>query len=188
VKAELLVSACIITASLLLASLMSGCQTKPRIRSADTRITGQAQQDQPATLTTATSSLPVPAQTIVVAAPDGTLSLTLPTASSLTTATQSASTGGTSQAVAIHRIDSDRAAKLAARQMQIGVGLMLLGALVGFVLPGPLRWPMAGMCIAGVGLVLIVLRDPPQWLIGGLSFAAVASVLAFFILRNSRNS
>jgi hypothetical protein len=188
VKAELLISAAIVTGALVLASLMSGCQSKPRIRSADTRITGQAQQDRPATLTTATSSLPVPAQTVVTAAPDGTLSLTLPTASSLTTATQSASTGGTSQAVAIHRIDSDRAAKLAARQMQIGVGLMLLGAVVGFVLPGPLRWPMAGFCIAGVGVVLIVLRDPPQWLIGGLAFAAVASVLAFFIMRNSRNT
>jgi uncharacterized membrane protein YqjE len=56
------------------------------------------------------------------------------------------------------------------------------------LLNAPIAVAMAGFCIVGLGLVLIVLRDPPQWLIGGLAFAAVASVLAFFILRNSRNT
>jgi hypothetical protein len=173
--------------ALLLLALLAGCATKPRIRIADTRIHGTPQQDQPATLERNQDVLPLPAGTTVEARTDGTKIVTLPSASSLTTTTQRASTGGTSQEVARHRIDSDRREKLARAQMMVGIGLMVAGVIVGFALPGALRWPQVGIYVAGIGLVLVILRDPPTWLIALLSAAAFATVVTFYSTSRPRN-
>jgi hypothetical protein len=161
--------------------LLSGCQTAPRIRTANTQAQGTPKQDRPVTVAEARTTYEIPAQSVATLSPEGVLTFTPAAPITVVTTSTRADTGGTSPEVANAQIDSARKEALAKRQMTVGIGLLVAGALIAFALPAGMRWPIAGVCIAACGLALIILRDPPTWLIAILGTAALAVPLGFLL-------
>lgn len=177
---------------ILLALMLSGCGTIPRIPKITLPHIGSvtAPQDPgtPAKVdkTEITTTVPVPAGSEVAVSMDGETRVTLkePTTLTQTVESTSATTGTIDQTVAQHRIDADQETILAKHRLAIGAALLIGGIVVAFVLPGPMRWPMAGALSGGVGLLLILMPNPPAWMVMLLVGGAAAFVLSHFLHKN----
>jgi len=174
----------------ILAALLSGCghgPSKIKIPGVGTVI-GLTDQGKPAEIerTETTTSIEIPAGSEIVSEPETPVRVVLKQATVLTSTTTStsATTGTVDSAVAQHRIDKEQETVLARHRMTIGIALILVGAVVAFALPTALRWPLPGICAAGVGLVLVMMPTPPPWLIPGLIVAGVITVVVFYIVKH----
>lgn len=176
----------VVVSATVLVLLLTGCHAIPRIRLPDVgSVVGVKDPGKPAEVskTEVTTSVPVPAGSVVAVSATGETIVTVKTPTVLTqkVASTKATTGTIDQTVAAHRIDKEQETTLAKHRILIGTLLLLGGIVVGFVLPGPIRWPMAGILMSGVGLLLVLMPNPPAWMMMLLSGAAVAFVASHYV-------
>jgi hypothetical protein len=103
-----------------------------------------------------------------------------------------AQTGAADPTVLRERARQGTATALGRHRMTIGAGLIILGVVVGFALPAPLRWPLAGAMLGGVGLLLVILPTPEPWMIAAGLGVAAGVPLAYYstkatIFRRNQN-
>lgn len=164
----------------ILSLLLAGCSAVPHVKVKGVgEAHGVRDAGKPAELQQVT--VPIPAGSIVTTEGQAVrVELVAPT-----TLTQVAATSGVVDAsIAQHRADVEAKTKIAKQRVWIGTVLLLAGIVVGFALPGPMRWPIPGLLAAGVGAILVFMPDPPTWLVPSLLAAGAALVLAHYIIKH----
>jgi len=172
--------------------LLAGCSTLPRINLSTGTVSAPRDPGKPAEAkkSDTTTTVVVPAGSEVKSSPDGTTVVILKESTVLTqkTSTAQATTGTVDQETTKHRIDKEAETQEAKQRQLIGGALILIGVLLGFVLPQAFRWPLAGVLVGAIGIVLVAMPTPPAWLIPSLGAAAGMTILVYYLSKHQHQN
>jgi hypothetical protein len=178
---------------ILLASFLVGCGTfsrRPSIKTEKVTVEAPADPEKPAQVDErkAVTTMPVPAESRVEIRPTGEIVVTPPRATEIVQVAENttATTGTASVAIATKKAETDAKAKENGMKIAGGFGLILIGTVLGFLLPGPLRWPIPGASLAALGALFVFHPDPPAWMVAIPICFAAAGVLYFYVLKHKR--
>lgn len=175
--------------------MMTACTHVDRVRGVrGGEATAPREASAPAEVVSASGSLslPLPAGSLVeldTREPERVRVLT-PTATVLTAQHTSdvARTGAVDPSVARARAQQTTATALGRHRITVGAGMIVLGVVVGFALPGAMRWPLAGAMIGGAGLLLVLAPQMPAWIVATMLGVAIGLPVAWYLARRPRDN
>lgn len=179
----------------LLALVLAGCGSfrhRPSIKTAGVEVQAPADPEKPAQVdeSRAVTTMPVPAGSTVEVRPSGDIVVTpkVPTEIRQVADHLVATTGTASVAIATRKAEMDKEAKVDGKKVVIGAGLIVLGVVIGWLLPGPMRWPIPGSMLSAVGLLIVLVPDPPLWAIAVPATLAAGGVLYFYVIKHQNSN